>query len=241
MPPIKIKRSRLPKPPPKLKNRYVKNAKQSEYKFLRILRGFAEAKTPNELHAESSISVRTIRDTYWELRGKMFEALQTDKRLFGGAGRFLYPYGRIEQQGEILLKAVSQSDAFASLVALQYPGNREPTDEQCGLLLIEMAVRFYCKSSSTRGKLEEPPAAVMQLQAVILDRIKDIEAAEQDPASRWTVGSLKIEVEHKFAELKLVELQHALKAATSGHRLSIDPSHMIYGDMRKYLIKHPIQ
>lgn len=240
MPTLKIKKSRLPKPRPKLKNRYVKNAKQSEYKFLRILRGFAEAKTPYELNAECSISVRTIRDTYWELRDKMFEALQTDKRLFGGAGRFLYPHGKIEQQGILLLEAVSQSEAFAALVALQYPGNREPTDEQCGLLVLEMAVRFYCKSSSTRGKLEETPAAVMLLQSVILDRIKDIDAAELDPAQRWTVTPLKIEVEHKFAELKLLELQHALKAATSGHRLSIDPSHMIYGDMRKYLAKHPI-
>lgn len=193
-----------------------------------------------ELHKETGISERTIRDKYWELRRKLFDAVQADKTKFNSAGRFLYPHRDIEYQGVLLMEAVAKSDAFAALVELQFPGNRQASDEQAGLLVIEMAVRVLCKSPSmprTLGQAAEPIVKCAQEAQAIIAKI---EAVQDDLANRWKAGGMKIELEHKLMELDLLKLQQNLEAVTSDHRSSIDPSDMIFNNLRSYLAKHPI-
>lgn len=222
-------------------NRYVLGAKLSEYRFLKILKGFAEAKPVKELNAESGISEKTIRDTYWELRRKLYAAVRTDKTSFNNAGRYLFPFGKIERQGTLLMEAVADSGAFADLIDRQYPGNRTPTEEQVGLLVFEMGIRVLCKSPSMRRKLAEASAPVVQCQRELEILIAEIERVQTDLAKRWTEGYLKIELEHKLIEFELLKLQQNLEAITADHRVSIDPSHMIFTQLRSFLAKNPIK
>lgn len=230
-----------PKPKARPRNRYVVGAKLSEYRFLKILKGFSSATPVKELHSESGISERTIRDTYWQLRRKLYEAVMTDKASFNNAGRYLFPKGQITYHGTLLMEAVADSGAFADLIDRQYPGNKAPTEEQVGLLVFEMGVRVLCKSPSMTRKLTEASEPMVKSHSEARAIIAEIERVQEDPANRWKAGGLRIELEHKLMELDLLKVQQNLQAVTADHRQGIDPSYMIFTQLRRYLAKSPVQ
>ena len=99
--PIKKRRIKNEKarPKPRPKNRYMRGSKLSEYKFLQILRVFAEDKTSAELASEIRVSEKTIRATYRHLREKLLEAILIDKHAFGGAGDYLMRDNKLDEKG----------------------------------------------------------------------------------------------------------------------------------------------
>ncbi|MEP3847445.1 MAG: hypothetical protein ABJM43_19035 [Paracoccaceae bacterium] len=187
-----------------------------------------------------NISERTIRDTYWTLRQKLYDAVFADKNLFGGAGEFIFSHGRVKYQGTLLMEAVVDSDTFGALVNLQSPGNHPSTEEQAQLLMFELAIRTLCKTPGIPRKLSKASEPVVQFYQEVLAMIDEIERVQNDLANRWKTGILKIELEHKLMELDLLKAQHDIGAVTEDHRMSIDPLHMIYSNLRTFLARNPL-
>jgi hypothetical protein len=90
-----------------LKNRYCAGAKLSEHKFLRILHGFAEGMTVQELERTTHVSGKTIRATYRALRQNLARAIIIEPDKFGGAANLL-----LHESANHLLLAVQRSPAF---------------------------------------------------------------------------------------------------------------------------------
>lgn len=89
-------------------------------------------------------------------------------------------------------------------------------------------------------KLAEASESVVKSHNEARAIVAEIGRIQDDPANRWKAGGLKIELKHKLMELDLLKVQQNLEAVTADHREGIDPSYMIFTQLRRYLAKSPI-
>lgn len=120
-----------------LKNRYCAGAKLSEHKFLRLLHGYAEAMTIQELATTTHVSSKTIRATYRKLRERLADVVFDEPESFGGAGIFL----NLPEAGA-LLDAIKASAQFRRYRKRHAPRLKDEREKR--LLLMEFAVRVFC-------------------------------------------------------------------------------------------------
>jgi hypothetical protein len=118
-----------------LKNRYFAGAKLSEHKFLRLLRGYAEGLTIQELAKTTHVSGKTIRATYRALRERLAEAAYAHPERFGGAANLL-----LHESANHLIHAVQRSPAFRRYRRHHAPRLSCPVEEQA--LATEKLVRL---------------------------------------------------------------------------------------------------
>lgn len=131
-----------------LKNRYYAGAKLSEHKFLRILHGFAEGMTIQELEKTTHVSGKTIRTTYRALRTRLAEAVFEEPEKFGGAGLLL-----ADDTGNQMLSAVAKSTVMRRNRKRHAPRMSCPIAEQA--LISETLVRLVCTVDLRHVEIEE--------------------------------------------------------------------------------------
>lgn len=124
------------------RNRYCSGAKLSEHKFLRILQGYAHARTIGELEPTTHVTGKTIRATYRVLRANLTIAAQREQARFASAGLYLFEGERVAPQGRVILAAIERTRRFARYIKRHAP--RLSSDAEERLFLIEKAVRIFC-------------------------------------------------------------------------------------------------
>lgn len=234
--PLKKRALRNKKAPPKprSKNRYMRGSKLSEYKFLQILKGFAEDKTTRELASEVRISEKTIRATYRHLRVKLLEAMLTDKNAFGGAGLYLLRSGRLDEKGKRFMQGVAESDLFAEHLKRHLIRIHRPEDLQAHL--IEVTVRVFC-NISMRGSVTDYPPETRQA----LENMQDIgnwirENINQDGFME-KYGHVVERFRKVSADMKLLLEKEELLNIRSKSRAHHYPWNLMYEDFRLALAK----
>lgn len=222
----------------KRKNRYMRNAKLSEYRFLKVLRGFAADYTAKELARDSGISAKTIRATYRVLRNKLIEAAIYNRKGFGGAGLYLLRKGRLDAQGKRFLKGVAESDLFQRHVERHAP--RLNSEEDLQGLVFEVAIRTFCNIHIAEGTFIDYPDKTKEA----VENLRDI--------SQWIRENLPkegfveryghiIEQFRKVSEgMRLLLEKEELLALKSRSREHRYPWDLLYNDLRRFLSKHPM-
>lgn len=127
----------------KLKNRYSKSAKYSEYKTLQLIECFALDFPVRQTAKVTRMTERTVRDRFAEIRAKLLSTCLERPDLFNGFGYLL-----IDAAGNINLHILevlfyySESQAFKNRMAERYPKFRSEKDPALNHVM-EMAVRRF--------------------------------------------------------------------------------------------------
>lgn len=75
--------------PQAIRNRYFRDSKLSESRFLRILKAFADDFSASDAARASGVSLRSVNDIYVRLRDRIWQDIWSDPDLFNGMGRYL--------------------------------------------------------------------------------------------------------------------------------------------------------
>lgn len=227
-----------PRAQPRPKNRYMRNAKLSEYRFLKVLRGFAEDKTARELSSEVGISEKSIRATYRQLREKLIEAALEKPQAFGRAGYFLTKNGNNGAQARLFLHGIGQSEKFADHIKRHAP--RLSTTDDAERLIFEVAIRTFCDLAIRENAvIDYPPETKKALQELRAAQAWIKENIESEGfLERY--GHVIKAVERTTDQMnRLLEQEklHSLRAQSRTHHYA---QNVLYDDLRRYLLRSPL-
>lgn len=232
------KKKAKPVPKPRPKNRYMRNAKLTEYKFLHILRGFADEKTPKELAATAKVSEKTIRTLYKALRNHMILAVIASPYAFGKTGYFILEKGKVSKRGRAFFETVIKSDLFKRYSKIHAPRTNDLTKLQD--LIFDATVRLFCHIALEKNILITYPENTTKAIKVW----KDIQAWLKQGKGDADFQEKHSAVFQRFDELTQkmkILLEHeqllSLKNQSVEHRFAND---VLYNDLRRYLLKNPL-
>lgn len=235
-----IKRKNAGRPPrsaPRLRNRYVRNAKLSEYKFLKVLRSFAEGRNPKDAATDTGISEKTIRATYMALRQKVMEAAKSGRPLFGMGSRYLYVDGELTEKGQIFLDSVRSSDVFQRYLAEQAPRSKEGPERDA--LVFDLGMRLFTGLHvAEREFLEVSPALQRALDQLMLMRVW-IDSQQDKPGfpDEQAETIVRVGQLERMAEIVIEQRQIIALRQSAEHRYA---SGRYYSDLKGYLGQVPI-
>lgn len=231
-------RNKKPKAKPGLKNRYMRSSKISEYKFLQILKGFSDNLSTKELAENVRVSEKSIRAIYRSLRDKLIEAVVVNQHDFNEAGFYLLRSGKMDEKGKRFLAGVAESELFTEHVEKHAPRLHSPDDLQT--LLFEVSVRVFCNMKLKEGALidfpDETKVALREMRD-IADWIKQ----NLDNEEFMTKYGHVIERFQKLSQdMKLLLEKEQLLAMKNQSKAHHYPWDLLYTDLRRHLLKHPI-
>ena len=221
------------------RNRYMRRAKLSEYRFLKILRGFADNHTVSELAPRIRISEKTIRRSFSAFRARLIPATLAEPFRFGGAGFFLFSGGRLSHGGRLFLESVHESELYQTQMKRHAPRMAEDAPETDSFL-IEVAVRVFCYRAMQKDAETLYPEGTRQA----LKNLREIGSflAEQadNEAFRERYGWLIERYQVLAAKIPAVVQEEALVQFSSLSTWHHYPDHILYEDLRRHLLKHPL-
>lgn len=224
------------------RNRYMRGARLSEYRLLKVLRGFGDERTAAEVGGDVGLSEKRTRELYDHFRGKLMRAVLMEPFEFGWAGYFLFDGLEISSRGHHLFDETSESDAFKSALIRQAPrsGAKRIPSKRFSELLFEITVRMFCSLSMTKDNASLYPQdareafAKLQMVALFIDEHKD--AAEKPDGFEAIVESFDAYMK-AFPILLARDEFGALVAGYRHHRFAND---VLYDGLRRHLLKSPI-
>jgi len=220
------------------RNRYYKGAKLSEYRFLKVLRAFADGQTVREVAGHTGLSERAVRDLFAKLRKKLMAGTLDNREAFGGAGMYLYQNGEISDRGKAILESVRAGpnfEAHRTHHALRFhsPGDASPH-------VFEMTVRMF----SSIHMPKTPEVLYPSETREALSQLNEIGAFIRQHADNEVfqerygfVTDRFINLALKFRKLLDQEELLSLRDKSDMHRYA---SNVLYQDLRRYLLKDPL-
>jgi hypothetical protein len=216
----------------------MRNAKLSEYQFLKVLRGFADDIEPRKLATDVRTSEKTIRTLYRALRRKLLEAAVVQQHHFGGAGHYLFRQGKVTGKTKRFLEGVSESDIFTDHIRRHAPRIHDPQERK--MLRIEVAIRVFCHMAMKDGALTDYPSETRSAVAQIRDMRQWIADHIHMEGFVARYGHIIDRVNALTQSiLRLVE-QEELLALRTKSRMHHFPNNVLYDDLRRFLLKNPI-
>jgi len=209
-------------------------AKLSEYKFLKILRGFAEDKTVQELAGEVRVSEKTVRATYKNLRLKLLEAALTHPHAFGGAGFYLFRGGSLGDRARRFVEGVAESELYAEHLRRHAPRIRSKKEARA--LLFEVVIRLFCNLSMREGTLTDYPPDVMNALIQVREISTWIKENMHKEGFFPKYGHVVRRFEKVTDELALLLEKEELLALKTRSRAHHYPWSMMYEDLRRELL-----
>ncbi|MEM9356807.1 MAG: hypothetical protein AAGB04_11380 [Pseudomonadota bacterium] len=224
------------------KNRYMHRAKISEYRFLNVLRGFANDQTAEETARQVKLSEKRVREIYDLLRDKLMRAILERPFDFGWAGYFLFDDLEISQRGARILDAVSASDLFRSSLNRHAPrvGLTGEVSDRFSALLMEVTVRVFCalsmrKDNDTLYSDEMQEAfAKLQLVAIYIHQHRD------NPDEPELFQAVTESFQAIMEDFPYFLAQDEFKSLVQGHTRHRFPNEVLYNDLRRYLLANPL-
>ncbi|WP_299739098.1 hypothetical protein [uncultured Roseobacter sp.] len=213
------------------------HAKLSEYKFLKVPRGFAIGISSNSLATATGISEKSIRAIYAALRSKVMEAAKSGKPVFGISSRYLFENGKPTEKGKAFLDAVSKSGMFEAYLKIHAPRLRNKGERD--LLVFDLGMRIFTGLVvAEEDFLALSPGLRRSMEQLIILQIW-IDANADTPGfaeeHRETIErhrALKRMAEIVREQHQIIALRQSAKHRYAGEQY--------YTDLRKYLLKNPI-
>ena len=216
----------------------MRRARLSEYKFLHVLRAFSDDLTVVEAAAETRISQKTIRALYRRLRAKLIDGVHQEPEQFGRAGFFLCPEGHLSPFAEAVFDRVGRSIVFEERRQKHCPKTKDP--EILGDHYFETAIRHLTRSHLPRAEDQIFSKEVLENMA----RIKEVEAWME--ANKHDTQFLEENKEalktfaKATAHFKKLQEKQALDALVTQATPHQAANNLLYDDLRRYLLKHPL-
>jgi len=236
---IRSSKSKNRRARPPARNRYVRRAKLSEYRFLKILRGFADNETAAELAPHIRISDKTIRRSYAALRARLIPATLAAPFRFGGAGFFLFSGGRLSHGGKLFLESVHESELYRTHLKRHAPRMREDAPE-ADSFLIEVAVRVFCYRALQKDAETLYPEETRQALANLREIGEFIAEQANNDDFRERYGWLIERYQLLAARMPAVVQKETLVQFSTLSTWHHYPDHILYEDLRRHLLKHPL-
>lgn len=219
-------------------NRYHRRAKTSEYTTLKILKGFAEERTVQNVASGMHISEKTLRNIYMRLRHKIMRATLLHPLSFGGAGLFLYRGGGLSRSGCAILASVRESRLYRRHMRIHAPRLADPSDEKHHLF--EVTARIFCHIAMTKTpETLYPPETLAALHS-----LQDMGVWIAANRAAITGHERYGEVPERFASLvsQVDELAEAdaLLSLKDKSREHVYAERVLYNDFRRYLLTDPL-
>ena len=216
----------------------MRNAKLTEYKFLHILRGFADEKTPKELAATAKVSEKTIRALYKALRKKLVIATVHMPDQFGLAGYFLFEEGKVARRGKAYLEAVIRSEFFKRYSEQQAPRRKDISKLED--ILFDVGIRAFCRISQkndlkiTYSDHAQATIKNWKFLASWFQNKEDDQVFLDQNAALYAQYQQTSKNMQDF--IRLEQLVSVLNQSTV-HRYA---NNVLYRDLRKFLLKSPL-
>jgi hypothetical protein len=227
---------------PRLKNRYLRRAKISEYVFLKVLRGFASDQTAEETAAAARLSEKRVRELYGGLRARLMRAVLLHPFEFGWAGYFLFDGDAISPRGAAIFDAVSANERMRIALNRHAPrvGLTGTPSDRFSELLLEVTVRVFCSIAmrKTNETLYPQDAREAFDQLVFIARMIDEQKSNpDDPKALEAIAALFDAYMKIFPDLLA---EDELRALAYGHRKHRFANQVLYDGLRRYLLKDPL-
>ncbi|EKE68466.1 hypothetical protein P24_17588 [Oceanibaculum indicum P24] len=227
---------------PSPRNRYHRRAKLSEYRFLKLLRGFAEGLTIDEAAEATRVSVRTVRDLYIRFREALLRAAMTEPFAFGAVGYFVFENDQISSRGSAIFDAVAGSDRMRRVINQHGARVGISTGAGAGFshLLFETTARMFCELSIPKDNDSLYPEDIRQAYAELHLIALYIVLHKDNPEDPELFANVVASFERIMKDFpKLLEKEElaSLIANRKPHRFS---SKVLYDDLRRYLLKNPL-
>lgn len=225
-------------PKPRPKNRCMRNAKLTEYKFLHILRGFADEKTPKELAATAKVSEKTIRALYKLLRNHLIMAVIAHPYDFGKAGFYLLDGNQVGKRGVEFFRAVMESDDFKTYSKIHAPRSQDVKTKKD--LIFEATVRVFCRISIDKNGLlsfSEKTTESIEIWKEMAEWLKQGQNDKNFQAENIEIYKRFNELSQRLKSLIQLEQLVLLKSQSKEHRYA---NGVLYNDLRRYLLKKPL-
>ncbi|WP_342075601.1 hypothetical protein [Yoonia sp. SS1-5] len=229
-----------PKPKPRPKNRYQRHSKLSESKFLEVLKGFSELTVSNQIASKTRISEKTVRELTWKIRFRMMDDIMNNRNIFQGIRRYLFDGGKILPRGQRLLDDAGAVDPMILYTMLHRLDGRRLTERHYSALVIENAVRAYCRMAGQPYGLFEMSDELKNTYKIIKDSAEGLAKAEVTAENMQEYEALVAENARLLKDAEEVLDLEQRMAVADAHRSYVSPNQVIYNDLRKSLVKKPL-
>lgn len=224
------------------RNRYMRGARLSEYRFLKLLRGFADERIAADIGGEVGLSEKRTRELFDHFRSKLMRAVLMEPFEFGWAGYFLFDGLEISPRGHHLFDEISESDVFKSALIRHAPrsGAKRIPSKRFSELLFEITVRMVCSLSMTKDNTSLYPQdareafAKLQMVALFIDEHKD--AAEKPDGFDAIVESF----DAYMKAFPILLARDEFRALVTGYRHHRFANDVLYDGLRRHILKNPI-
>ena len=216
----------------------MRNAKLTEYKFLHILRGFADEKTPKELAATAKVSEKTIRALFKALRNHLMLAVIAYPYDFGKAGFYLLDGKEVGKRGVEFFRAVMESDDFKKFSNIQAPRSKDVKTQKD--LIFESTVRVFWRISIDKNGLlsfSEKTTESIEIWKEMANWLKQGKNDKEFQAENIEIYKRFNELSQRLKTLIQLEQLVLLKSQSTEHRFA---NGVFYNDLRRYLLKNPL-
>ena len=216
----------------------MRNSKISEYKFLQILKGFSDSVSAKELASKIKVSEKSIRAIYRSLRDKLIEAVVLNQHDFNEAGFYLLRGGKMDEKGKRFLAGVAESTLFTDHIEKHAP--RLHSQEDLQTILFEVSVRVFCNIKLKDGALIDFPDETKDALREMRDIADWIKQNMDNEAFITKYGHVIERFQKLSQDMKLLLEKEQLVAMKNQSKEHHYPWDLLYTDLRRYLLKHPI-
>jgi hypothetical protein len=222
---------------PRPRNRYMRRAQMSEYKFLKVLRAFADDVPAYKAETLAGASDTTIHNHYRRLRKRLVEAALSRRMDFGGAGHFLFDKDGYSKRGKLFIEEIISRGSFKEHLKRHRP--RGAAQEE-PVLAVEVAIRLFChihmsmdKNSLYSDGLREALKNFQNIGAFLMEYGEHPVVTKQLPELAERFEKAAEGLKGIITREELV----SIREKSAEHRYAND---VLYDDLRRYLLKHPL-
>ncbi len=216
-------------------------SKMSEATFLAMLKGFADQQTVQQIASKTDVSERSVRDIVWKLRQCMYDMVMFDPHAFRGINLYIAHEGKPLPRGEALIRKCSSQQMVDAFMKHHGMRRRNFDHAKYTLIAIENAVRSYARMAGDPLELLEPSGEVMKARELARDGMQVL-ANDSDPSPESREEAERISRDAQELE-KLADEVRTLEggvAVSKAIRPYSNANNVIFRDMKRYLIQHPL-
>lgn len=224
------------------RNRYYRHAKLSEYKFLKVLRAFADDRIVEEAATIARVSERTVRALYGQLREALLRAAMLDPFAFGAIGYFVFEKDDISRRGAAIFDAVAASDHMRRVIDRH--GARVGLTTEAGAsfsyLLFETTTRIFCALAIRMDNETLYPDDIQEAYAGLQLVALYIAMHKDNPDDPVLFGEVLGSFERIMKDFPALLEKEELASLIARHRRHRFPGQVLFNDLRRYLLKNPL-
>lgn len=228
--------------PRQQRNRYMRHAKISEYRFLKVLRGFVDEKTVQDTAASAKLSEKRTRELYDELRGKLMRAVMLQPFEFGWAGYFLFDNLALSTRGQHIIDVIAASNLMRGALNRHAPrsGVTVEPSQRFSELVFEVTVRVFCALSMRKDNetlySDDIHEAYEKLQMIALY----IQQQKDNPDDPEQYVAIALSFRAIMKDFPVLLAQEEFKSLVEGYDRHHFPNELLFNDLKRYLLADPI-